>query len=180
MAFLLMFFVEFPIPPFPPFLKYDPGDVPAVFATLAFGPGAGVVVQFIKAALFFLSGKSTAGIIGVAANFVTGASLVFGFGLANRAFRRAQPVARFVLSCVGGSISMAVVMSFLNYFVFLPLWGIDSSQLLTMVITVVLPFNLVKAAITAVTSWVVYLGVMTRSELRLLLRVGAAPCTSKK
>lgn len=180
MAFLLMFLVEFPIPPFPPFLKYDPGDIPALFATLAYGPGAGVLVQFIKAALFFFSGKSTAGIIGVTANFMTGASLVMGFGTGYRVFRSARPVTRFVLSCVIGSISMAVVMCVLNYFVFFPLWGIDKSELLTMVLTVALPFNLVKGAITSATSWAIYLAVVSRSELRSLLQLSATLSPSKK
>lgn len=179
MAFLLMFFIEFPIPPFPPFLKYDPGDVPALFATLAMGPVAGIVVQFMKAVLFFFSGKSTAGIIGVAANFATGASLVVGFGLVHQAVKKASTPMRFALSCLAGAVSMAVFMGILNYFIFLPLWGVDQEQLLPLVLGTIVPFNLVKAFLTLVVSWVVFAAIMTRQGVRSFFRQNLAPTGTK-
>ncbi|MBI2122951.1 MAG: ECF transporter S component, partial [Armatimonadetes bacterium] len=47
-AFAFMYF-DFPIPPFPTFLKYDPSEVPALIATFALGPGFGVAVEAVKA-----------------------------------------------------------------------------------------------------------------------------------
>ncbi|MFZ5815428.1 MAG: ECF transporter S component, partial [Bacillota bacterium] len=88
MAFLLMYFGEIHVPPFAEFLKYDPGDVPAVVATYTMGPAAGVGVQAIKAGIFFLSGKSTTGWVGVLANFLAGAGLVLGSGIAHRLLER--------------------------------------------------------------------------------------------
>ena len=166
MAFLLMFLIEFPIPPFPPFLKYDPGDVPALFATLAMGPLAGSIVQLVKAVLFFLSGKSTAGIVGVTANLVTGVSLVLGFGWAYRAMAKARLGIRFGVACLCGAISMTFLMALGNYFIFLPLWGVTQDQLLEFVLTITVPFNLVKAIITTIISWVLYAALISRASVR--------------
>ncbi len=179
MAFLLMFFVEFPIPPFPPFLKYDPGDVPALFATLSMGPAAGIIVQLVKSVLFFLSGKTTAGIIGVAANFATGASLVIGFGLVHQALRKSAPAMRFALSSFAGAACMAVFMGILNYYIFLPLWGISQEQLMPFVIGTTIPFNLVKAVATSIIAWVVYAALMSRQGVRSFFQRDLMPAGTK-
>ena len=52
-AVVLMYF-EFPIPGFPPFLKIDLSDIPALIGSFALGPIAGVVIELIKIILFTL------------------------------------------------------------------------------------------------------------------------------
>ena len=39
---LLMIFIAFPLPFFPEFMTYDPGDIPGLIAAFAFGPWAGL------------------------------------------------------------------------------------------------------------------------------------------
>jgi len=46
-AYILML-LNFPIPPFPNFLKIDFSDIPALIGTLIFGPMAGVLIELFK------------------------------------------------------------------------------------------------------------------------------------
>lgn len=72
-------FLEFPVPLSPSFARMDLSDFPALIGAFAFGPGAGVAIEFVKNALQLLS-TSTGG-IGELANFVMGASYVFTAGI---------------------------------------------------------------------------------------------------
>src|SRR5437867_12229258 len=75
-AFAFMY-VDFPIPPFPSFLKYDPSDVPALIATFALGPSAGISVEVIKAVLIqLLRSGSVGGPFGNFMNLLAGVTLV--------------------------------------------------------------------------------------------------------
>lgn len=158
MAFLLMFFGEVYIPPFAEFLKYDPGDLPAIVATYTLGPVAGVAVQGIKAALFFVSGKSTAGWVGVLANFLVGAALVIGAGTAHRLLDRAGRKHwgwGFVSAAVGTLIMTAVAIP-LNALVVYPLWGMKGAAAWTGALVISSPFNLFKGILSTSLSLAFY------------------------
>src|SRR5690625_1857984 len=72
---LLLFFLNFPLPFLPPYLKIDFSDVPALMAGLIFSPLAGVIVVAIKNILYFaVSGSADP--IGVTANFLAGVMFV--------------------------------------------------------------------------------------------------------
>ncbi|HHU32227.1 MAG: ECF transporter S component [Zhaonellaceae bacterium] len=153
LGFLLMFTIEFPLPFLPPFLKYDPSEVPALIAAFAWGPWTGVLVEFIKTFLFFMSGKATSGLVGATAAFLAGGSFVFVGGLI---YEKVHTKTGAVISLIAGSIAMTVVMTFANYFVLLPLWGISQAEILPLVVSAVIPFNLAKAIISSVATFVVY------------------------
>lgn len=153
LGFLLMFTIEFPLPFLPPFLKYDPSEIPALIAAFAWGPWTGVVVELIKTVLFFLSGKATSGIIGATAAFLAGGSFVFASGII---YEKIHTKFGAIISLAVGSIAMTVVMTLANYFVLLPLWGITQAEVLPLVISAVIPFNLAKACISSIATFVVY------------------------
>ncbi|OTA40460.1 MAG: hypothetical protein A6D92_17210, partial [Symbiobacterium thermophilum] len=125
LAFLLMFFGEIYVPPFAEFLKYDPGDIPAIVATYTLGPAAGVAIQGIKAGLFILSGKGSSGWIGGLANFLAGAALVVAAGVSHRLFDRAglKHWGWTFLSAVIGTVIMAAILIPVNALMIYPLWG---------------------------------------------------------
>jgi hypothetical protein len=56
-------------------------------ARLRFGPLAGLAVEVVKNLLFFASGKSTEGIVGVVANLAAGGTFVLVAGLAAQFLR---------------------------------------------------------------------------------------------
>lgn len=152
-AFLLMFFIEFPLLASAPFLQYDPSQVPTLIVTFAFGPLAGVVSELIKTFLFFVSGKATTGIVGVSAAFLAGGTFVLAAGLVyryKRTFRGA------IVALVAGVLVMTLSMTLANKFVFFPLWGIPEAQINQLLIAAVIPFNLIKGVITSVLTLLLY------------------------
>lgn len=153
LGFLMMFTIEFPLPFLPPFLKYDPSEVPALIAAFAWGPWTGVLVEFVKTFLFFLSGKSTSGLVGVTAAFIAGGSFALAAGLI---YERKRTKLSAVIALAIGSITMTVVMTVANYFVLLPLWGISQADVLPLITSAVIPFNLIKALISSFATFVVY------------------------
>jgi riboflavin transporter FmnP len=150
-SFLLMFALEFPLPGFPPYLKYDPSDVCGLLAAFSFGPTAGFLVELIKSILFFLSGKSADGIVGAAAALVAGGSFVLVAGQVYATGKRSP-----VMALLAGTVTMTVLMVTANYFIFLPLWGLPTSQIKLPLIISMLGFNLVKGVITSILTLVIY------------------------
>jgi riboflavin transporter len=152
MGFALMY-LEFPLPFLPVFLKYDFGDMPALFAGFAMGPVAGFLTQLIKVMIFFLSGKGDAGLIGATANLVAGGSLTLA---ASIVYRNLKIQGRLPLAMIAGTIVMVVVTTIANIYFFLPLYGIPVDQIMPFVYAGTIPFNLVKGLITSVATILLY------------------------
>lgn len=151
---LILFFISFPLPlPFiPPYLKVDFSDIPALIAGLVFSPAAGVLVVFLKNAIYFVA-KGATDPIGVIANFIAGAVYVVPVAYLYHKFKGVKSI---VSGLVVGTIVMAVSMAVLNYYVFLPAYMMfmDFEQmsqpvLFTTVFGGVLPFNFIKGIIVS-------------------------------
>ncbi|NLK97613.1 MAG: ECF transporter S component [Epulopiscium sp.] len=169
LAFILMR-LDFPIPGFPPFLKMDVSDIPSVIGALAMGPAAGVIIQFAKAFLYMVSGSDT-GFVGPLANFIVGAAYVLPLGLV---YKYKPNLKGFIIGCFGGTISMAAVGGLMNYFVMIPFYavlfgmGVDVivamgtkvnasiTDLKTLVLYSIVPFNLLKASGISILGYGVY------------------------
>lgn len=106
-------FLEFPVPLSPSFARMDLSDFPALIGAFAFGPVAGVTIEFVKNALQLLS-TSTGG-IGDLVNFVMGTSYVFTAGLIY-SFHKTKRTARIE------SVVMGIMSAVMNYFVLLPMF----------------------------------------------------------
>src|SRR5690625_5111122 len=66
---LVLFFISFPLPLLPPYLKVDLSDVPALIAGMIFSPLTGVLVVFLKNLMYFAF-KGATDPIGIPANFI--------------------------------------------------------------------------------------------------------------
>lgn len=150
---LLMYFVAFPLPLFPDFLTYDPGDVPGIIACFAMGPLAGVAVQGVKVLVAFVVGAIKAGPIGALGNFLAGASYTLFAGLY---YRKHRTLKGAVIAMAIGCISTTIVMCIMNYYVLLPFWGIPTEQIGGILLAGILPFNLVKMTISSIIAFVLY------------------------
>ena len=147
---LVLFFLNFPLPFLPPYLKIDFSEVPALMASLIFSPMAGVIVVAIKNLLYFaVSGAGDP--IGVAANFLAGLMFVVPVSVMYHKFKRG--VKSIVSGLVTGTIIMAVGMSVLNYFIILPAygwfmgWDMSAEVIWASVFAGVLPFNVIKGIV---------------------------------
>lgn len=146
----LLFFLNFPLPFLPPYLKVDFGDVPAIIAALIFSPISGVIVIAIKNILYLVIGSGEP--VGVVANFLAATLFVLPVGIL---YHKYKTVKSIVTGLVVGTIIMAVAMSVLNYLVILPIYAwfmgmeemkIESVKRLA-VFYGIFPFNVIKGII---------------------------------
>lgn len=169
-AFVLMF-LEFPLPFAPSFYKFDFSDIPALIGGFAAGPLVGVMIEFIKVALNILIQGTTSGFVGEIANFVVGAAFILPATMIYR-FKKTRSVA--LISCLVGTLCIAIVGSLLNAFFLLPAYaimfgsGVDAfigmgsainpaiTNLTTFCLFAVAPFNLLKGVVDSVVTFLVY------------------------
>lgn len=168
-AFILMF-IEVATPFFPPFLKFDISDLPALIGAFALGPVAGVAIELLKNILhgIFVGGSA---FVGELANFLVGAVMVYVSGYI---YNKRKSRGTAVTSLIAGTLTMTAAASVLNYFVFLPLYEtvlhfpinaivemgnkINSSitDLNSFVVWAIAPFNLIKGMLVSVLTMLVY------------------------
>ncbi|EKU49811.1 ECF transporter S component [Staphylococcus massiliensis] len=148
-AFVLMF-IKFPLPFLPPYLTIDFSDVPALIATFTFGPLAGILVEFIKNVLNFLINMGDP--VGPVANFLAGSTLIL---VAYLIYKKKRSMKSLVSGLIVGTVMMTLVLSILNYFVLLPLYGYimnlgDVVKNLKVIIAAgIIPFNLIKGILVS-------------------------------
>lgn len=171
-AVILMLF-EFPLPFAPGFYELDFSELPILIGTFAFGPAAGVMMEFVKILLkLFIKGTSTA-FVGDLANFVVGCSFILPASVVY-AFRKNKKSA--VIACVTGTLVMTVFGTAFNAVYLLPafskLYGMPLETILEMgaavnplvtdgsivsfVAACVAPMNLIKGAGVSVITLLIY------------------------
>ncbi len=147
-SYVLML-LNFPLPPFPNFLMIDFSDIPALIAALIFGPFAGVLVELLKNILdYFMTGSATGVPVGHIANFVAGILFVLP---AYYIYTKLKTKKGMTLALVIATVVMSITMSVLNYYVIMPAYTfflnapvIAAPELKTMIVTGILPFNILK------------------------------------
>ena len=153
-SYILML-LNFPIPPFPQFLMIDFSDIPALIAALIFGPVAGILVELFKNILdYFMTGSATGVPVGHIANFVAGILFVLP---TYYIYNKLKTKKGMTFALVVGTIIMALTMSVLNYFIILPAYTfflnaplMSAPEMRTMIVTGILPFNIVKGLIITI------------------------------
>lgn len=151
---VVLFFISFPLPLLPPYLKVDFSDVPALLGALVFSPLVGIIIIFIKNFLyFFVSGATDP--VGVVANFIAGTIYVFPVAYMYHKYKKTKNV---IYGLIIGTAVMALVMAILNYIVILPAyaWVLGAADMATpavkktTVLLGVLPFNFFKGVIVSI------------------------------
>ncbi len=170
---MILFLFEFPLPFAPGFYELDFSELPILVGTFAFGPLAGVMMEFLKVLLkLFIKGTSTA-FVGDLANFVVGCSFILPAS-AVYAFRKSKKTA--IIACIVGTLVMAVFGAAFNAVYFLPafseLYGLPMEQILRMgaeanplvqegsvfsfAAACVVPFNLIKGGCVSIVTMFIY------------------------
>lgn len=149
---VILYFFEFPLfVYFPSYLKVDFSDVPAILGSIAAGPAAGVLIEFIKNVIHFFIKNNTPFASGEIANFFAGIGFLIPCALLFR-----KSVKGKVLVYLLSAFTMTVVANIMNYFVNLPLYGVPKEAIWPTIINFLVPFNLVKAAILSIVTAVLY------------------------
>ncbi|MCM1044868.1 MAG: ECF transporter S component [Candidatus Gastranaerophilales bacterium] len=170
-AVLMLF--EIPLPFAPPFYKLDFSELPILVGTFAFGPVAGVMMEFVKILLkLVMKGTSTA-FVGDLANFAVGCSFILPASVVY-AFRKSKKNA--MVGCVVGTLVMTVFGTAFNAVYLIPafskLYGLPLEDILLMgskvnplaregdlvsfVAACVAPLNLIKGVSVSVVTLLIY------------------------
>lgn len=170
---MLLYLFDFALPFAPGFYKLDFSELPILVGTFAFGPAAGVMMEFIKILLkLCIKGTSTA-FVGDLANFVIGCSFILPASVIY-AFRKNKKTA--VIACITGTLIMTIFGTAFNAIYLLPafskLYGRPLENLLAMgsavnplakegnvvsfVAACVAPLNLIKGTSVSVVTLLIY------------------------
>lgn len=158
----------------PSFYKLDLSEVPVLILSFAYGPVAGVLCQFGKILVKLLLKGSSSAFVGEMADFLIGCSLILPAGLIYRKNRTKKGAG---IACIAGTVIMAAVAAVFNAVYLLPafsaMYGIPLetilemgkaipgigkavSSLWTFVLVCVVPFNLLKGAVTSAVTMLLY------------------------
>lgn len=154
----LMLIVEVPFFPSAPYLKYDAGDLPVLVGAFALGPASGAAIALMKNLLFaLLRGTPETWLIGAPMNLLAGASFAL---VAGRLYAIRKTRTQAMVALALGGLASTVVMLGANLLV-LPVFlrvfiGAPGDVPTRLLVTVILPFNLLKSALNGVLVFVVY------------------------
>ena len=169
-ATILMLF-EFPLWFAPNFYELDFSEVPVLLGAFALGPAAGAMIELVKILINFVVNGTDTGGIGELANFIIGCAFIVPAGFI---YKKHKSFKTAILGLVAGTISLAIIGAFLNYFLLLPVYSkiygtpiqafIDMGNALnpaitdlkTFVLYAVVPFNLFKGIVVSAMVILIY------------------------
>ncbi len=151
------------------FLELEFSDVPAVIASLAYGPFAGIMVELIKNLIKAITATTTGG-VGELANFLTSACFVVPLGFI---FHKSNKKTKTIIAFVAANLGFITAGIVVNYFITVPLYarlfgGMEAvvgaasatvpavKDLATVVILGITPFNIVKGILISITGYMVF------------------------
>src|SRR6056297_3075381 len=148
---VLVVLIRIPFPP-APFLVYDPADIPIYITAFAFGPVAGVLVTLIVSLIqaFVLGGD---GVYGFIMHFIATGALALIIGMMYNMDKTRKTA---VISLIVGVLTMTVIMCIMNLVVTPLFLGIPVEAVKPMILTIILPFNLLKGGVNAIITFLVY------------------------
>ncbi|MBR5535638.1 MAG: ECF transporter S component [Clostridia bacterium] len=135
------------------FLEIEISDLPAIIASLAIGPVAGVCVEGIKNLLHCTI--SSTGFVGELANFVVNGTFVLVCGMVYKMNKTKKGA---VISLISATVIMSVASIFTNLFIMLPLYmgSAPFEAKLNLTLYTIAPFNFVRGLSLSVITMVVY------------------------
>lgn len=169
-AAILMIF-EFPMPFAPSFYKLDFSEIPVLITAFAFGPVAGVMVEFCKIVLNLLMDSTTTAFVGELANFMVGCSFILP---ASIIYLHKKNRKSAVIGCVIGTICLTIFGTSFNAIYLVPkfaeLYGMPLeaiigmgtainpaiTDLTTLVMFAVAPLNIIKGVSVSVITMLIY------------------------
>ncbi len=170
---VIFFLFEFPLPFAPSFYELDFSEIPILVGTFAFGPAAGVMMEFLKILLkLFIKGTSTA-FVGDLANFVVGCSFILPASLVY-VFHKNKKSAIF--GCILGTVILTVFGTAFNAVYLLPAFSklyhmpletilamgsevnplVTEGSIVSFVAACVAPMNLIKGAAASLVTLLIY------------------------
>ena len=152
-SIVLVYFIHLPLIPGFAFLEYDPADIPVLIGAMMLGPVSGILILFAVCVIQALTVSAASGWIGFVMHFVASSVLVL---IPSIIYRRKKTIPSLILGLVLGVIAMTAVMIPLNLIFTGIFMGTGVQTVASLLIPAIIPFNLAKAAINAVVTFVVF------------------------
>lgn len=180
---MILHLFDFPLPFAPGFYKLDFSEIPIMIGTFAFGPVAGVLMEFLKILLkLCIKGTSTA-FVGDLANFCVGCSLILP---ASAVYEFVKTKKGALAGVITGTVILTVFGSAFNAIYLIPtfadLYGLPLETLVgmgtkvnpaikdvnTLVLFAVVPLNIIKGVAVSVVTMLIYkpLSIIIKSGIK--------------
>ncbi len=151
-AYLMVFLIRIPFIPAVEFLKYEPKDVVIAISGFLFGPLSATLVSIVVSLIEMVT-ISTTGPYGLIMNIFSTLSFVLP---ASIVYKRKKTIEYAVIGLSLGVVVMTFAMLVWNYFI-TPLYlNVPTEVVVGLMLPGFLPFNLIKALINAVITFVLY------------------------
>ena len=153
----------------PPFYKFDFSELPALIGAFSMGPVAGVIIELIKVLVKLIT-TTTMG-VGELSNFILGCIFIVPAALI---YQKKKTKKRALIGILVGSTLMAVLATFINAFIMIPLYATLFSMPVETIIAMgseifpfvdsmfdfclvcVLPFNIIKVLLVSAITMFIY------------------------
>ncbi|NCB51980.1 MAG: ECF transporter S component [Clostridia bacterium] len=165
LSIVLVAIIHFPIFPAAPYLEYDPADIPILIVGFAFGPLAGIAVTIVAAVIQGLTVSAQSGLYGIIMHIVATSTFVTVTSVAYKRHKNRKAAA---ISLIAGALAMAAIMAAANMIVTPAFTGMPAAAIKDLLIPVIIPFNLIKAGINGLVTFVIY-----KSVSKLIHRIDA-------
>lgn len=152
-SILLMLAIRFPVIPTAPFLEYEPGDVSILIGTFIYGPGAGFLITVVVSVIQAFTVSAGSGWIGAVMHIISTGTMVI---IAGNIYKRIHTFNGALVSLLAGTIAMVLIMIPLNLFFTTIFLGVPMEVVKSMIIPVIVPFNLFKGIANSVLTILVY------------------------
>ncbi|MEG1190925.1 MAG: ECF transporter S component [Oscillospiraceae bacterium] len=149
LSVVLVLIIKIPI--IPP-LEYDAGDIPILIGGFLLGPVPGLIITLIASVVQGLTVSAATGPWGILMHFLATGAFVL---VASLFYQHNKTRKNAAIGILLGALTMAVIMMGLNL-VIMPLWGIPLEQVKSMMFPVIAPFNLLKAGINGLVTFILY------------------------
>ena len=153
-AIILLQFLHFPLLPAAPYLEYDAMDIPILIGGFMFGPLAGMAITFLTALIQGITVSAASGIYGILMHFIATSTFVL---TASSIYRRKKTASRLIVGLIFGTIAMTLIMIPANLVVTPLFLGYPVSAVVPLILPVIIPFNLLKAGINSLITFLLYL-----------------------
>ena len=150
---VLVWLVHFPLFPTAAFLEYDPADIPILVGTFAYGPMAGILLTIAASTIQALTVSAQSGLYGFLMHVISTSLLSVTAGIIYRC-NHTRKGAAVALTC--GTLAMGFGMLLANHFITPIFMGVPVAVVDDMLLTVFLPFNLIKAGFNALMTFLIY------------------------
>ena len=150
---VLVAIVHFPLIPAAAFLEYDPADVPILLGTFALGPAAGLLLTVVASVIQGVTVSASSGWYGILMHVIATGTYVI---VAGNIYKAHKTKKQAIIALVCGTLAMTAVMIPANLFITPIFMGAPRAAVAAMLPTAIIPFNLLKAGINSVITFLLY------------------------